>query len=167
MSVKRSRTLDAFFSPPASKKARTEDNQTASTSTVGTDDTSPSKLSKHPTYPFALPHLPVEISDLLNFVPASEGRVIKDQSNLPDLDVVCYEPYVPKDIQRDFFEFLRRELFFYRVKYTIKRGPTETQINTPRYTTVFGVDATSRFSEDGEVVDTATGRPAPSGTYKC
>ena len=167
MSVKRSRTLDAFFSPPASKKARTEDSQTAPTSTANKDETSPSRLTKHPTYPFALPQLPTEINDLLNFAPASEGRVIRDQSNLPDLDVVCYEPYVPKDIQRDLFEFLRRELFFYRVKYTIKRGPTETQINTPRYTTVFGVDATSCFSENGEVVDTTTGRPVPNGTYKC
>ncbi|KAI7201345.1 hypothetical protein KC352_g19387, partial [Hortaea werneckii] len=91
MSAKRSRTLDSFFSPPVSKKARADDNQT-STSTANKDETSLSKLSKHPTYPFSLPQLPVEINDMLNFAPASEGRVIKDQSNLPDLDVVCYEP---------------------------------------------------------------------------
>lgn len=34
------------------------------------------------------------------------------------------------------------------MKYTIKRGDTETIVNTPRFTTVFGVDATSYFSAE-------------------
>ncbi|KAH8696416.1 hypothetical protein BGW36DRAFT_417581 [Talaromyces proteolyticus] len=46
----------------------------------------------------------------------------------------------------EYFNFLRLELLFYRVRYTIKREPTHTVINTPRYTTVFGVDTTSYFS---------------------
>lgn len=50
----------------------------------------------------------------------------------PDLDLLYFSPYIPKDAVRDLFEFLRQELFFYRVKYNIKRGPVETQINTPR-----------------------------------
>ena len=51
----------------------------------------------------------------MNFAPADEGRLINDQ---PDLDLVYYQPYIPKDVQRNLFEFLRRELPFYRVKYT-------------------------------------------------
>ena len=59
------------------------------------------------------------------------------------------------------------ELFFYRVKYNIKRGPVETQINTPRFTTVFGLDHLSRFDPEGLVVDASTGRPVPKDVYKC
>lgn len=71
------------------------------------------------------------------------GRAVNDQ---PDLDLLCFEPYVPGYLARDVFRFLRAELPFYRVKYTIKRGAVETNINTPRYTTVFGLDDTSRFA---------------------
>lgn len=153
--AKRPRTLDSFFSPP-SKRPRV--------STSATTETSPPNASKHTTYPFALPHLPPEIADILNFAPAAEGRVINDQ---PDLDLVYYQPYVPKEISKDLFEFLRRELFFYRVKYTIKHGPVETQINTPRYTTVFGVDDTSRFNDSGDIVDRASNKPVKQDAYKC
>lgn len=152
--AKRPRTLDSFFSPPP-KRSRV--------STSATTETSPPNASKHTTYPFALPHLPPEIADILNFAPAAEGRVINDQ---PDLDLVYYQPYVPKEISKGLFEFLRRELFFYRVKYMIKRGPVETQINTPRYTTVFGVDDTSRFNDSGEIVDAASSKPVKQDAYK-
>ena len=164
---KRPRTLDAFFSPPPTKRSRLPNVEQAD-GELGTvqanRNADHTQSSAHATYPFALPHLPSEISDVLNFAPAAEGRLINDQ---PDLDLVYYQPYVPKEIQRDFFEFLRRELFFYRVKYTIKRGPTETLINTPRFTTVFGLDVTSRFDDDCRVVDISTGRPVPKDTYKC
>ena len=69
-----------------------------------------------------------------------------------DLDLLYFQPYVSKDIERDLFKFLRQSLFFYRVKYMIKRGTFETQINTPRYTTVFGVDESSRFADNGSLV---------------
>lgn len=42
------------------------------------------------------------------------------------------------------------------MSYTIQRGPTPTNIVTPRFTTVFGLDATSRFDEDGRPGDAAT-----------
>jgi alkylated DNA repair dioxygenase AlkB len=90
--------------------------------------------------------------------------VINDQL---DLDLLYFQPYVAKDIEKEIFQFLRQELFFYRVKYTIKRGPIETQINTPRYTTVFGVDETSQFLEDGTLIDAQTKKPVPSDRYKC
>lgn len=149
---KRPQTLDNFFSPPQTKKQRT------------TAYSSPLNSSNHPTYPFPLPHLPSEITDTLGFAPAAEASVINDQ---PDLDLLYFQPYVPKEIEKDLFHFLRRELFFYRVQYKIKRGPVETQINTPRFTTVFGVDQSSRFADDGSLVDTNTGKPVPKDRYKC
>lgn len=104
------------------------------------------------------------------------GRAVNDQ---PDLDLLCFEPYVPGYLARDVFRFLRAELPFYRVKYTIKRGAVETNINTPRYTTVFGLDDTSRFaprppSADGSsgvgggdtaIVDAKTGAEVAPSAY--
>jgi len=159
--AKRPRTLDSFFSPPP-KRSRT--STSATTATDPSNAVNETKQSTHTTYPFALPHSPFEIADILSFAPAAEGRIINDQ---PDLDLVYYQPYVPKEISKDLFEFLRRELFFYRVKYMIKRGPVETQIHTPRYTTVFGVDNTSRFDDGGEIVDTTSGKPVKKDAYKC
>jgi alkylated DNA repair dioxygenase AlkB len=154
--AKRPRTLDTFFKAPPTKRSRVaDDNQT--------DDTSVSR-STHPTYPFRIPHLPAEVVEILNFAPAEEGKVIDDK---PDLDLLYFKPYIPKEISRDLFEFLRSELFFYRVKYTIKRGPTETLINTPRYTTVFGIDETSRFADQGQVLDAVAGKPVAKNAYNC
>jgi hypothetical protein len=161
---KRPRTLDSFFSPPTVKRSRPGQDE-IKTETKTAEAVPSNSVSKHPTYPHPLQHLPSDIIETLNFAPADEGKAINDQ---PDLDLLYFQPYIPKDIQRPLFEFLRRELFFYRVKYNIKRGPVETQINTPRYTTVFGVDETSRFDGSGEVVDAVTGKP-PTGkeAYTC
>lgn len=84
-----------------------------------------------------------------------------------DLDIVYHKPYIPSTVSSGIFEFLRRELFFYRVQYKIKRGGIETNINTPRYTTVFGVDDTSRFTSSGDLVDASSGRPVEKSRYKC
>ena len=84
------------------------------------------------------------------------GRAINNQA---DLDLVYYEPYIPKYLEREVFQFLRKELPFYRVEYKIKRYGVETDIRTPRFTTVFGIDETSRFNEESEVVDAKTGQP--------
>jgi alkylated DNA repair dioxygenase AlkB len=154
--TKRPRTLDTFFNPPPTKRSRVADDNK-------TEDTSVPK-STHSTYPFAIPHLPAEVVETLNFAPAEEGKVINDR---PDLDLLYFKPYIPKEISRDLFEFLRSELFFYRVKYTIKRGPTETLINTPRYTTVFGIDETSRFDDQGQVLDAVSGKPVAKNAYAC
>lgn len=142
------RTLDGFFKAPPAKKARISDQPGSS----------------HETYPFTVPHLPVDIIGALGFAPAAEGRVMADQ---PDLDLVYYQPYIPKDIVKDLFQFLRSELFFYRVEYDIKRGPIQTRIRTPRFTTVFGVDETSRFSEEGALVDVSNGKAIPRDRYNC
>lgn len=120
---KRIRTLDSFFSPPATK--RTKPSHDGAFDAANPQQSS----SKHPSYPLDIPALPTELREMLNFVPATEGRAINNQ---PDLDLLYFEPYIPKDAVRELFEFLRRDLFFYRVKYNIKRGPVETLINTPR-----------------------------------
>jgi alkylated DNA repair dioxygenase AlkB len=105
--------------------------------------------------------------------PAKDGKQVNNQ---PDLDLLCFEPFVPRPQARQLFEFLRSELPFYRVEYKIKRGGFETEIKTPRYdysceiatrggggaetltignrwTTVFGIDDTSKFSDEGIVID--------------
>lgn len=164
------RSIDSFFKPASVKKARIEPDIPSSrqltdgeAEVAGVPTPTSRSFSSHPTYPFAIPHLPPEISSLLNFAPATEGRTINDK---PDLDLIYYQPYIPKDIQRALFEFLRRELFFYRVQYQIKRGAIETDINTPRFTTVFGIDETARFNNDGEPVDAVSGKAVSKDAYQ-
>lgn len=123
--------------------------------------------SSHPTYPFPIANLPRHIAKDLSSLPALPGRAINDQ---PDLDLLYFEPYVPRYLARDVFNFLRTSLPFYRVKYTIKRGSVETKIDTPRFTTVFGLDATSYFAEPGDaagnaIVDAKTGAKVPASAY--
>lgn len=122
--AKRPRTLDSFFAPTAAKKSKSIIQETSPIAV-----SQQQAFSQHPAYPRAILELPSELRNLLNFVPATEGREINNQ---PDLDLLYFSPYIPKEAVRDLFEFLRRELFFYRVKYKIKRGPVETQVNTPR-----------------------------------
>jgi hypothetical protein len=154
--AKRPRTLDNFFSP-LPKKARTA---VAAKTESGLEDV---EQSIHPTYPFALPYLPSDIVEILNFAPVTEAHIMNDQ---PDLDLLYFQPYIPGKISRDLFEFLRRELFFYRVKYNIKRGPVETLISTPRYTTVFGLDETAHFGSDGVILDATSNKPVKTDAYK-
>ena len=116
------RALESFFAPVSQKKAR-------STSTEPKPTTTYQPTSSHPTYPYPVPHLPAHLEEALSEVPASEGKEINDR---PDLDLLYFQPYIPPSIERELFDFLRRELFFYRVKYKIKRGNVETDINTPR-----------------------------------
>lgn len=131
------RTLDSFFKPTApEKRAKTESTE---------EERSP---SEHTTYPFPIPALPShnEVS-LVHGTPAHDPRIINNQ---PDLDLQYFQPYIARQTANELFKFLRRELPFYRVQYQIKRGGIDTQINTPRYTTIFGVDETALFvrSED-------------------
>lgn len=153
------RTLDGFFNVTASKKPRknspatedptTEDPARASIvddsikhrfeSTApaaahdldSSDSTSTTTAqSNHASYPFPVPHLPTHLAITLNDeLPASAGRQIAHQ---PDLDLLYFQPYIPASIERDLFLFLRRELFFYRVKYMTKRAGLDTEITTPR-----------------------------------
>ncbi|PFH57946.1 hypothetical protein XA68_14354 [Ophiocordyceps unilateralis] len=143
MSVSKKRTLDSFFSPaPKRSKAEAE-----------ADDDAVAVVSRHAHYPFPIADLPASLRDCMGSVPARPGRSINDQ---PDLDLVYFEPYLPARIARGLFDFLRAELPFYRVEYDIKRRGVETHVRTPRWTSVFGVDDTCFFSDDGRSLDKTT-----------
>lgn len=141
--------IDSFFKSSTPKKPKYEAS---------------ARTSSHSSYPHPIPQLPTDFQDQLAFAPAEEGTLMNDHL---DLDLVYYQPYVPPSIAPGLFDFLRQELPFYRVQYNIKRGPVETQINTPRYTTVFGVDETSKFNDAGDIVDAKSGKSVEKGRYKC
>jgi alkylated DNA repair dioxygenase AlkB len=147
------RTLESFYKPISRpKKPRIEDPPLSS-------------YSRHPSYPFPIADLPPSIANALPDLPATKPRSITNQ---PHLDLLYYQPFIPSTTARELFHFLRRELPFYRVQYTIRRGPNTTQLNTPRFTTVFGVDDTSLFTpnNDPPLVDSKSHTPIPSTKYK-
>jgi alkylated DNA repair dioxygenase AlkB len=111
-------------------------------------------------------HLPDCIKDELELSVTAEGQAINDHR---DLDLLYFQPFIPQSIDQALFEFLRSELFFYRVQYTIKRFGFERQINTPRYTTVFGLDETSRFVPNTPSIVEASDplRSVSKAKYKC
>ncbi|GME25405.1 Oxoglutarate/iron-dependent oxygenase [Neofusicoccum parvum] len=105
--------------------------------------------------------------------PASPGRLINDQ---PFLDLLYFEPFIPRPTAASLFTFLRSSLPFYRVRYRIQRGGVDTLVDTPRFTTVFGVDDTAAFSGPlGLVVErsssssssTAGSAAARCARYRC
>lgn len=165
--MSKKRALESFFTTSSQKKARPTPTDPQPIEPASDDPLiTHQPRSTHPSYPFSVPHLPPHLEDALSEIPASEGREINDQT---DLDLLYFQPFIPSSIEKDLFEFLRKELFFYRVKYNIKRGGMETKINTPRYTTVFGVDATSKFSPTAPsiLVDANTSKPIPRDRYTC
>lgn len=154
------RTLDGFFKPPLTKRPCVEHKLNLE------QEKQLSSVTSHPTYPWAVPNLPPTIAAELETLVTASGKEIKNQ---PHLDLVYFQPFIPRTIERELFEFLRSELFFYRVKYTIQRFGKETEINTPRFTTVFGVDETSRFiAEPPSIVESSDRKKPVSKTkYKC
>ncbi|KAL8909358.1 MAG: hypothetical protein Q9171_005077 [Xanthocarpia ochracea] len=151
------RALTEFFSPTSQKKARMSFPE-SECNVLSTDHPG----SSHITYPFPVPLLPEHLSNTLSEAPSAEGKCINDQ---PDLDLLYFQPFVPKSIENDIFQFLRSQLFFYKVQYKIKRGGIETEINTPRYTTVFGLDETSKFASDGSILESSTSEPIAPNKY--
>lgn len=179
-------TLDAFFSPKANKRQKLTSPTTTSANGAPVDglkhaediadanvivgDEEALTFTRHPSWPVPIANLPDLINEPLDFIPAEEPRTL---TNHPHLDLLYFQPYIPQPTANRLFNFLRANLPFYRVKYQIKRGPTPTQINTPRFTTVFGLDETSRFSQPltspdgGSIIDMTTGKPVPRTAYKC
>ncbi|KAI9751242.1 MAG: hypothetical protein M1815_001294 [Lichina confinis] len=167
------RGIDYFFKPSA-KKARSRDGLSSATAGVadigaGTTSSVPESGSLDGS---SKAHDPSQkttgqrTAGLVVTIPASRGRIIDDQ---PHLDLLYFEPYLVKTIGDAYFAFLRRELFFYRVEYAIQRGGgggAAINVKTPRFTTVFGVDETSRFTESGDVIDAVTARPVPPDRYR-
>lgn len=150
------KTLDNFFTP---KKKPREEQADSPAHATGT-------RTHHQTYPFAVPFLPDSITKTLDYSPSADSKLINDK---PDLDLLYFAPFIELSVSKDLFRFLRSELFFYRVQYSIKRGSINTNINTPRYTTVFGVDETSRFDTDEArtLLEAATSKPTARDKYGC
>lgn len=157
--MSKKRSLENFFTPTSQKKIR----KNAATAPPEVKPVDSTKVSNHSAYPFPVPHLPPYVIEELNKAPASEAKEINDQ---PDLDILYFQPYIPPTAERELFEFLRNTLFFYRVQYTIKRYGVETRINTPRFTTVFGVDTSSMFTPDGALIDGQTSKLIAPDRYK-
>ncbi|KAI9714181.1 MAG: hypothetical protein M1828_001196 [Chrysothrix sp. TS-e1954] len=159
--------LDAFFKPPvsANKRPRHEDSNgsadvdqrspqdVASNQPTASSNTTPSpcvkshaKPSDHPRYPFPIAPLPSHLSTAVR-APNAPSASPRTLNHLADLDCLYYEPFLARQEANALFRFLRANLFFYRVSYQIKRPPVgDMTINTPRFTTVFGVDASSYFA---------------------
>ncbi|PYH49577.1 alpha-ketoglutarate-dependent dioxygenase AlkB family protein [Aspergillus saccharolyticus JOP 1030-1] len=158
-----SKRINSFFQPVVSKKPKPDLEPTTITTT--SSPSTPGAVTHHPNYPMPIRDLPSHIfKPIANLERARPPKAINNQ---PHLDLLYFQPFLPSPIARDLFNFLRNELPFYRVQYTIRRGPTETLINTPRYTTVFGVDETSifipGFPGSGDIPNTD---PKPSDKMK-
>ncbi|KAJ5999507.1 hypothetical protein N7451_007317 [Penicillium sp. IBT 35674x] len=163
------RTLESFFKPisPPSSEKRVKLDQTIGDSQSQHPNPEPAdtrvdepnvESSTHPTYPIPIRNLPSHIDvGIQHGTPARQARNI---TNHPHLDLLYFQPYLARQTANELFKFLRRELPFYRVKYSIKRGGIETAINTPRFTTVFGVDDTARF-----VMSNQSTEPNPSTAH--
>ncbi|KAL4913877.1 hypothetical protein BDW62DRAFT_156590 [Aspergillus aurantiobrunneus] len=163
------RTIESFYktvTPPERKRVKPDQS-------VGVN----LSFTHHPSYPQPIAALPASIANPLVSISQDSPRKITNQ---PHLDLLYFHPLIPSPTARDLFRFLRRELPFYRVQYSISRGGQPTQINTPRFTTVFGVDATSQFvsgpppDTDTDIaaeapsilVDTESRQPIPETKYQ-
>lgn len=155
------RTLDTFFKPitPPPKKHKSAITSTPTQSPTTTSanhppDEYPKEPDTHSSYPMPIAKLPVHLSTVLKTtLPARQPKEVTNQAHL---DLLHFQPYIPTATANSLFTFLRNELPFYRVQYTIRRGGVSTQINTPRFTTVFGVDETARFIPRSEIESTST-----------
>jgi hypothetical protein len=87
------------------------------------------------TYRWPIPYLPSHFVAQVETLVTASGKEINGQ---PHLDLLYIQPFIPAKVEHELYEFLRSELFFYRVKYMIQPFGKETEINTPRFTTVFG-----------------------------
>lgn len=148
------RPLDTFFKPiPPPTTKRTKPSTSSPSSPSQQPDT-------HPSYPTPIAKLPSHLTtNLLHGTPARPPKPITTH---PNLDLLYFQPYIARPIANELFKFLRAELPFYRVAYKIRRGGVETQIHTPRYTTVFGVDETARFIPHSELDTTQSQSQSPS-----
>lgn len=88
-------------------------------------------LDIHSNYPFPIPQLSTSITHAISLAPIKEPKL---PNHLPHLDLLTYEPYLGAKESREYGEFLRRELPFYRVEYKLTRFGKPTDIKTPRFT---------------------------------
>lgn len=134
------RTLDAFFKPPPKRTKQSSEEQDV---IVQPPDT-------HETYPHPISKLPIDIEKALQNGDSTPARQPKIMNKQPDLDCLYFQPFIPRATANSLFRFLRAELPFYRVVYFAKRGGTDVEIRTPRFTTVFGVDEGCFFEDSSD-----------------
>lgn len=137
------RTVQVSVSQPLSAVGKQNLGHTLAETPVRT-------YSTHPTYPFPIADLHPS-GGLLHSesILTSAGKVIKKG----DLDLLYFQAFIKAPMANMLYKHLLHELPWYKVMY-IARGMT---INTPRYTTVFGIDETAVFEalsdeEGGESV---------------
>jgi hypothetical protein len=126
------RTLDSFFAPAAKRPRPSDGDAPPAPARLVLATLAPSSAppSTHPTYPFPVARLPPELEAALASCPAKPGAPLVKPAL--GLDLLHFQPFVPAPAAHALFEFLRARLFFYRVRYPIKRDGVETLVNTPR-----------------------------------
>jgi len=126
------RPITSFFAPSVKRVAVEQDI----------------KYSHHPNYPCPIKQLNIDI----------EPNSIPKQVIQKHLDILHFHPFLSGKKAQALFQHLRTELPFYRVNYTAVRDGNKINILTPRYTTVFGIDATCQIREDGKCIDKKSGK---------
>lgn len=97
------------------------------------------RLPPSPTFNHPIPIAPPPSSLVLAY--NAVHRILADP---PDLDLLYFDRFVAPSCAGQLTKYLLDALPWYRVKYTV-RG---FDVNTPRYTTVFGKDSTDTEWED-------------------
>jgi len=125
------RQITSFFAPVAAKKQRLDLSSNLPPST-------------HPNYPHPIhclspslvfssrPGADVDDDGSSSNAVGTEKTAPLVFNEKPDLDMLHYRPFLHKNLAQELYTFLRRELPFYRVTYSIKRDGTDTVVNTPR-----------------------------------
>lgn len=140
--------------PPSKRRRVSSDslsptrNATASSSTIDQkaliadpDYPPPNHPSYHPppspsyNHPIVIAPIPQSLLDALSFNTVPKPIVKPDLG----LDLLYFKRFIEPSCSAELTKYLLDSLPWYRVKYMV-RG---ISINTPRYTTVFGKDATS------------------------
>lgn len=87
-------------------------------------------------HPFDIRPPSASLMDALSFS-QSPKAIVKPSLNL---DLLYFHPFITPPASRALYDYILDTLPWYRVKYTV-RG---INVNTPRWTTVFGKDASTR-----------------------
>jgi hypothetical protein len=134
------RKLSSPSSPgPISKTTKSVANRLTIDTTTSFDYPPPTHPSYHPppsssyNHPFPISPPPPQLLEALSFS-QSPKPILKSNLNL---DLLYFNQFISPPGSRMLYDYFLEALPWYRVKYT--KGPYE--INTPRWTTVFGKDS--------------------------
>lgn len=115
------RTLDAYLVPKPVPTTETSSSskrlkETMTTIETTTAHNSPNEESgtiqveAHSSYPFPIIAIDVDLYTALK--EATPDKTPKAINNQPNLDLLYYEPFIPKSAADEYFKFLRRGLLF-------------------------------------------------------